>query len=365
MNNWANPQNFVCTLDELKEFVSLNPEEENSLKKVISIHPMKIPRYYLSLINKEDLDDPIKKMIVPCVDELNVSGDYDTSGEEENTKMEGLQYKYPQTAVILLTNQCAAYCRFCFRKRLVGLSTKEILERLEEAVDYIRKHKEIKNVLITGGDAFVISTEIISRLLEKLSEISHLNFIRFGTRIPVTYPDRILDDENLLDVLKKYLQKKRIYVMTHFNHLNEITEKSVEAVNKLTNAGIVVNNQTVLLRGVNDDPDVLVKLMNGLTKIGVNPYYVFQCRPVSRVKHHFQVPLVRGYKIIEETKNQLSGLAKRFRYVMSHKTGKIEILGILDDEIYLKYHQAKNPENAGKFFKKKIKEDAGWLDDLE
>ena len=228
---------------------------------------------------------------------------------------------------------------------------------------YIKKHEEINNVLISGGDPLTLPVDVLEKFLQKLSEISHLDFIRIGTRTPASFPERILDQE-LLDLLKKYNKKKRIYIVSHFAHPREITEKTKQAIDKLLECGLIINNQTVLLKGVNDNPSVLAELMNTLVRIGINPYYVFQCRPVKRVKHHFQVPLAEGYKIVEDAKKLLNGHSKRFKYVMSHKTGKIEIVGVLGDEIYFKYHQAKNPEDIGRFFKKKIKKNAGWLDEL-
>jgi len=305
-------------------------------------------------------------MIIPSVEEAELEGLYDTSGEGENTKMPGLQHKYGQTALILSTNRCAAYCRFCFRKRLVGLPSGEIMTRLDKAASYIAKHKEINNVLISGGDSFLLPTAIITRLLNKLEKIPHLDFIRFAARTPVTFPRRILRDPALLKLLAKHSKKdKRIYVVTHFNHPREITKFSTEAVDKLLCADVVVSNQTVLMRGVNDNPDVMAQLQNGLTRIGVVPYYLFQCRPVSRVKHHFQVSLKEGIEIVEKAKAKMNGHAKRFKYAMSHKTGKIEILGAKKGRIYLKYHQAKDPKDAGKLFSKKLTSNACWLDDLK
>ena len=355
----------IRTEEQLKKYVNLSHKEEKQLQKVIEKNPMKIPRYYASLINWNDPDDPIKQMAVPSTDELDLSGSYDTSGEKINTKMPGLQHKYSQTALILLTNRCNMYCRHCFRKRLIGLSRDEILQKIDSAVFYIQNHKEITNVLISGGDPFTLSTTIIEKLLKKLVQIDHLSFIRFGTRIPVTFPQRLLEDKELLNLLKKYSTKnKRIYVVTQFNHPNEITEKSIDAVAKLINSGIILNNQTVLLKKVNNNPDTLAELQNGLISIGVNPYYVFQCRPVKRIKNRFQTTLYNGYNVVEETKKMLNGHSKRFRYVMSHKTGKIEIAGMTDNYIYFKYHQAKNPSNSGKFFKKKLNKKERWLDEL-
>jgi KamA family protein len=356
----------IATISQLSKFLKLSPKEIRDIRQVTSVHPMLVTNYYLSLINVRDKHDPIRKMIIPSGEELDLEGTYDPSREDLNTKMPGLQHKYRQTALILSTNRCAAYCRFCFRKRLVGLPSSEIISRFNQAVDYIKKYKEISNVLISGGDPFILPTKILSKFLEKLSPIKHLDFIRFGTRTPVTFPRRILRDPSLLNLLKRYSKKnRRIYVVTHFNHPREITKYSIDAIDKLIKAGVIVNNQTVLLKGVNDDPEVLADLLNNLVRIGVNPYYVFQCRPVKRVKHHFQVSLYRGYTIVEQTKNMLSGHSKRFKYVMSHRTGKIEIIGIKAGRMYFKYNQAKDSKNMGKFFSRKLNKTAGWLDELQ
>ena len=159
-------------------------------------------------------------------------------------------------------------------------------------------------------------------------------------------------------------EKQKIYAVTQFNHPREITQESVAAVESLICSDVIVNNQTVLLHGVNDNPETLAELQNKLVGIGVNPYYVFQCRPVKRVKTHFQVPLYKGYKIVEDAKKLLNGHSKRFKYIMSHLSGKIEIVGVMDDYIYFKYHQAKDYDNIGKLFKKKLNKTAGWLDEL-
>jgi len=354
----------ISTLTQLKSRLKISSTEEKRLAEVMQAHPMRISSHYLSLIDWNDPYDPIMKMSVPSSDELNLEGCYDTSGESENTKMPGIQHKYSETALILATNQCAMYCRHCFRKRLVGLPTEETIKRFEDAAEYIQRHPEINNVLISGGDPLTLPNEIIERFLKLLTRIPHLNFIRIGSRVPVTLPNR-LKDKKLLNTLKKHSKNKRLYIITQFNHPKEINPDSIDAVNNLINAGIQVNNQTVLLKQVNDDPTTLATLMNQLTTIGVTPYYVFQCRPLERVKHHFQVPICEGIRIIEEAKAKCNGLSKRFKYIMSHKTGKIEILGILNDEIYFKYHEAKNKKNLGVMFKRQINEKAGWLDDFE
>jgi lysine 2,3-aminomutase len=357
-------ENMICSVRDLADYSDLSSYEKEQLEKVVEIHPMRVSPYYFSLINWNDPEDPIKKMAVPSLEELNLDGAYDTSGEAENTKMPGLQHKYSETALILATNRCATYCRYCFRKRLVGLPTEEIVKRFEDAAEYIEKHEEIDNVLISGGDPLVLSNKVIERFLELLTRIDHLSFIRFGSRTPVTLPSR-LSDPDLLSLFKKHSQiHRRLYVVTQFNHPREITLQSISAVNNLLKAGVLVSNQTVLLRGVNDDPETLATLMNSLVSIGVAPYYVFQCRPVKRVKGHFQVPIFEGVRIVEKAKADCNGHSKRFKYVMSHKTGKIEILGVIDGEVYFKYHEAKNRKNLGMMFKRRVDEKAGWLDDF-
>ena len=354
----------VSSVEQLKKYVSLAPDEAQMLEKIISVHPMRISPYYLSLIDWNDPADPIRKMAVPSVEELSLEGSYDTSGETENTMMHGLQHKYSETALILATNQCATYCRHCFRKRLVGLPNEEVLRRFEDAAAYIAEHQEINNVLISGGDPLVLDSSIIKKFLEVLDRIKHVRFVRIGSRVPVTFPSR-LSDPKLLAVLKKYSKSdKRLHIVTHFNHPHEVTPQSIGAVDNLLEAGVLVSNQTVLLRGVNDNSDTLATLMDRLVGIGVMPYYVFQCRPVKRVKHHFQVPLCEGVRIVEKAKASCNGLSKRFKYIMSHITGKLEILGIMHGEIYFKYHEAKDRENLGVMFKCQVNQDAGWLDDL-
>jgi lysine 2,3-aminomutase len=356
--------NIICSVEQVACNLGLSPDETEQLKQVAKIHPMRVSPYYLSLINWDDPDDPIRKMAMPSRGELNLDGVYDTSGEAENTKMPGLQHKYAETALILATNRCAVYCRYCFRKRLVGLPTEEILKRFEDAAEYIENHTEINNVLVSGGDPLVLSNKVIETFLKLLTNIGHLSFIRFGSRTPVTLPSRFSDLE-LLALFKKYSRiDKRLYVVTQFNHPREITLQSVSAVNKILNAGVLISNQTVLLKGVNDNPETLSTLLNKLVSIGVAPYYVFQCRPVKRVKHHFQVPVCEGVRIVEKAKTKCNGHSKRFKYIMSHKTGKIEILGIMNGEIYFKYHEAKNRKNLGIMFKRRVDEKAGWLDDF-
>ena len=346
---------------ELKERLRLSDEEVERLKRIEERYSLCIPDYYLDLIDPEDREDPIRKMAIPDYMEFSEGGEKDTSGEADNTIVQGMQHKYDQTVLVLSTNQCAMYCRHCFRKRLVGLSSEEIAEKLPEMASYVRKHGEINNVLISGGDAFLNSNEVIRRYLETFSSIENIEFIRFGTRIPVSLPYRITEDEELLAILSEAGRAKEIIIVTQFNHPRELTKEAVKAIRMLHDAGAVIRNQTVLLKGVNDSPEVLSCLMNSLVSNGVMPYYVFQCRPVEGVKNQFRVPLERGAFIVDSAKKTMSGPAKAFRYVMSHPSGKIEILGKLGDEMLFKYHQAKREEDSSRFFTRKAVSDECWF----
>jgi lysine 2,3-aminomutase len=355
----------IRTVEQLNKYLQLSLREKRQIKEVIERHPMRITRHYLSLVDKNDPDDPIRKMVVPSAEEFNLLGQYDTSGELANTIMPGLQHKYAQTALILATNRCATYCRFCFRKRLIGLDTNEIIRRFDDGAKYIAKHGEIDNVLISGGDPLVLPNEVIARFLERLSVIPHLRFVRIGTRSLVTLPDRILADDDFIRMLRHYsLHEKKIMIVTHINHPREITKKLVLAANQLSRSAVTLSNQSVLLKGVNDDAKTMADLQRDLVSIGIQPYYVFQCRSVKRVKHNFQVPLYKGLEVIEGAKRMLDGPSKRFRFVMSHRTGKIEIVGIIGDSMYFRYHQAKDPVKMGKFFMCKLDKTAGWLDEM-
>lgn len=355
----------VSRIDELASFIDMDDDEIETLQNICRKHPLRISRYYLSLIDTNDTSDPIRRIAVPLTHERYLEGNYDTSGEHTNTIFQGLQHKYQQTAVILATNECAMYCRHCFRKRLVGLDKDETLQDLGRAVKYIESHKEVTNVLITGGDPLVLPNERIEDFLEAFSKIEHLDFIRFGTRVPVTFPQRITEDRELLKMLGNYSGRKHIYFVTQYNHPKEITQESTEAIRRISSRGITIGNQTVLLKGVNDNSDVMAQLQRGLVEIGVIPYYVFQCRPVKRVKKQFQVPLYEGCKLIQETRSKLDGHSKRFRFIMSHPTGKIEILGIHNGSFLFKYHQSKDLKDNGRFFSRALSRTATWLDDLE
>lgn len=365
--NWKQMlQGSIRDVEALRKVLPMDEAEAVQMEKIIEKYPLCINPYYLGLINRDDPHDPIRKMCVPDIHEFSEGGQEDTSGEADNTVIQGMQHKYKQTALILSTNQCAMYCRHCFRKRMVGASSEEVAKQLPAMADYVRSHKEINNVLISGGDAFLNSNETILKYLRYFAAIPTLDFIRFGTRIPVVLPQRIYEDDELLRMLESYNEKKQIIIVTQFNHPRELTPEAVQAIRMLQDVGCVIRNQTVLLKGVNDDADVLARLMNGLVSYGMIPYYIFQCRPVVGVQNQFQVPLMRGAEIVEVAKQQMNGQAKSVRYAMSHPTGKIEILGKLgENKMLFKYHQAKHEADQSRIFALNIKEDQCWLTKLK
>lgn len=357
----------INSVDGLNAFIPIAEDDVQAYKDISKKYPISSTKYYLDLIDPSDPNDPIRKMCVPTINEFDVDGNFDTSGETQNTKMKGLQHKYQQTALLLSTNKCAMYCRHCFRKRLVGTTSTETLAFINDAVAYVNEHPEINNVLITGGDSFLLETELIEKYLQALTEIPHLDFIRFGTRTPVVFPERISSDPQLLNILKKYSEKKRIYVVTQFNHPKELTEEAVGSVKLLLKHNIIVNNQTVLLKGVNDTPETLASLLNQLVKNGIVPYYIFQCRPVTGVKNQFQLSLEDAIDVVEDARKLMNGHSKRIKFCMSHETGKIEIIGRFNSQMLFKYHQSKFPENHGRIFSVDLKPNQAWLepDDIE
>ncbi|SBV94329.1 KamA family protein [uncultured Alphaproteobacteria bacterium] len=363
----AELSNNVVTVDRLKTYVSLGSEEEEAIREVVKVHPLNVSRYYLSLIDPADPHDPIRKMCVPSAEELVVAGSMgnttpDPYGDDKHDKGNGVLHKYDYSILLVTTETCATYCRHCFRKRIVGRPTHKTLRDFSNALAYIADHPEVDNVILSGGDPLTLPTPILRDMLTALAGIDHLKFLRIGSRIPVTYPLRLLDD-SLIDLLGEINARKALYVPTHFNHAREITPVSTEAIRRLRRCGITVNNQAVLLRGVNDTPDALVDLMNGLLSIGVNPYYLYQCMPVSRVRHHFQIPLRQAVAIVDAARARLNGYGKRFKFIIGHDIGKLEICGISDDRIVLKQIHARSghAEQASRILMQPIDGDAGWV----
>ncbi len=356
-------QHNVRTPQDLLRFVPLDTPQQEKMAQTLQQFPMSIPEYYLSLIDFSDPLDPIRKMCIPSPDETDLSGSLDTSGEASNTVVTGLQHKYRETAMVLSTNECAMYCRHCFRRRLVGISDEEIANHFPAMRAYVLAHPEINNVLISGGDALMNPSGRLRDIISLFVDIPHLDTIRIASRIPVVLPQRILQDTPLQEMLAHFSAQKQLHFITQFNHPREVTPEATAAVLTLQKLGLPVLNQAVLLQGVNDTPTVLGQLLRRLVSVGVRPYYVFQCRPVTGVQGRFQVPLAQGYAIVEEAKTTQSGLGKTLRYCMSHVTGKLEILGHAPNgDMLFKYHEAHHPQNLGKIFAKNLAPGQAWLE---
>ncbi|MCP4256626.1 MAG: KamA family radical SAM protein, partial [Planctomycetes bacterium] len=287
------------------------------------------------------------------------------SDEESYTIIPGLEHKYNSTALLLISNVCEGICRYCFRKRVFIDKQNSYLHDPAAAMQYITEHKEITNVLLTGGDPFALETSKLDNMIKQLRKIEHVQIIRIGTKMPAFNPLRIIEDTALLEMISKYsTEQKKIYIMTHFDHPRELTDVAIKSVNLLQKAGAVLANQTPLIRGVNSNPKALAELLGKLSFIGVVPYYIFQCRPAIGNKT-YTVPIEEGYEIVEQAKSLVSGLAKRARYTMSHTSGKIEILGKTKEFVYFKYHRAADDKNSGRCLVFKSNPNAYWFDDYD
>lgn len=354
----------VRVLRNIDTLTELPAEERMKLADVCRFHAFRSNDYYLGLIDWNDPNDPIRRIAVPQRAELHPSGNLDASNESINYVAPGVQHKYPHTALVLCTETCATHCRFCFRKRLFHDTNTETRFDLHEAMEYIRRTPQITNVLLTGGDPLTLSTRRLSNILRYLRSIDHVKVIRIGTKTPAFNPFRITEDSELLDVLSRYsTPDRRVYVIVHFNHARELTAAARYAIDALLKAGTIVANQTPLLRGINDHPDTLAELLRQLSFMGVPPYYIFQCRPTTG-NYPFELSITEAYRAFERAKKKVSGLAKRARLVMSHSSGKIEIVGITHHHMYLRYHRARHRDDEGRFMIFHRDDDARWFDDL-
>jgi lysine 2,3-aminomutase len=351
---------YTTHLDELP---GLTDGERAALNKVTEKFVFRLNDYYLQLIDWSNPNDPIRKLVIPDSNELREYGRWDASDEDTNYVVKGCQHKYRTTALLLVSEVCGAYCRFCFRKRLFRTDVKEAMPDVQDGIEYIARTPEINNVLLTGGDPLILATSKIRNLLEVLRSIEHVKIIRIGSKMPVFNPMRIYEDQQLLDAIRTYsTDEKRIYIMAHVNHPKEITPEAKKCFKALYDAGAIVVNQTPVLKGINDDPAVLGELLDQLSWAGVTPYYFFVNRPVAG-NRGFVLPLEEVYRIVEEAKSRTSGLGKRVKLCMSHTSGKIEILAIENGKAYLKYHQSRDGE-YGKLMILDCPGEAAWFDDL-
>ncbi len=299
-------KNVIKDIPTLEKVAVLSAREKNDLKACLKKFTMAITPYYAALMDKNDKTCPVRLQAIPrglelCNDPSDLS---DPLHEDVDSPVPGLTHRYPDRVLLLVTNICSMNCRHCTRRRLVGFEDSNMSSaNLDRAIEYIRKTREVRDVLISGGDPLVLTDEMLEGIIKKLRAIDHVEIIRIGTRTPVVMPMRITD--KLVGMLKKY---HPIYVNTHFNHPKEMTAEALEACRKLADAGIPVGNQSVLLKGINDCPQTMKRLVHELLMARVKPYYIYQC-DLSVGISHFRTTVSKGIEIIENLRGHTTGMA--------------------------------------------------------
>ncbi len=306
-NSWHwQVKNRLTSVEDLKKYFNLEQSELDSVGSVLNQFRMAITPYYFTLINPDNMQDPVRLQAVPALDELYV-GKHDLDDplhEEGDSVVPGLTHRYPDRVLFLITDMCSMYCRHCTRRRFAGQhDTGSKMDNVEKAIDYIRNHPEVNDVLLSGGDALLVSDERLEYIISELRKIDHVGVIRLGTRTPVVMPQRITPE--LVNMLKKY---HPIWVNTHFNHSKELTPEVKVALDLMADAGIPLGNQSVLLKGVNDCVNIMKKLVKRLIILRVRPYYIYQC-DLSKGIEHFRTPVSKGIEIIEGLRGHISGIA--------------------------------------------------------
>ncbi len=349
----------------LEQVTNIPTDVRERLEPVTREYVFRANDYYLGLIDWDDPDDPIRQLIIPREEELTEWGKLDASNEQSVTVAHGVQHKYIDTVLLLCNEVCGAYCRYCFRKRLFMDENDEVTNDVSAGLAYIADHPEVTNVLLTGGDPLLMSTRRLVEIFDALRGIEHVQIIRIGSKMPAFDPWRVQRDEELQAAFRKYsTPQQRIYLMAHFDHPRELTQEAIAGIDTCIRNGVICVNQCPMIRGINDDPYTLAEMYEKLSFIGCPPYYLFQGRPTAG-NEPYEVPMVEGWQIFQRALSLGSGLARRARFVMSHESGKVEILGVDEDHMYLRYHQAKNPDDLGRFFVRKRDDQAYWLDQLD
>lgn len=298
--------NRITSKEDLMRILNLSEAEINAFSSERKCFPLSITPYYASLLDREDDRQPIRRAVVPLVDEHLISPveSQDPLSESHDSPVPCLVHRYPDRVLFLVTNFCSVYCRYCTRSRMVGNREHyNTHEQWEQAIDYIKAHPEVRDVLISGGDPLTMETEQLEWILSRLSKIEHVEFIRLGTKVPVVLPQRI--NTELVTMLKKY---HPIWMSIHFTHPDELTEETKKACAMLADAGIPLGSQTVLLKDVNDNLPTMKTLMHGLLKARVKPYYLYQCDLVPG-STHFRTSIKKGIELIEGLRGHTSGYA--------------------------------------------------------
>ena len=352
----------VRYITSLSGLDGLSEQERRRLEPVAKQYAFRLNDYYAKLINWDDPDDPIRRLVVPHERELNHWGDLDASDEASYTPVRGCQHKYSDTALLLVNEVCGSYCRYCFRKRLFMNDNDDASFDYSCGLEYIQEHEEITNVLLTGGDPLIMSTRRLERIFSDVAAVPHVSVIRVGSKMVAFNPFRVLDDPQLIELIADYCDSgTQIYIMNHFDHPRELTPEARQALRLLLKAGAGIVNQCPIIRGVNDKAWTFIGLFRELSFLACPPYYVFQGRPTAG-NEPYEVPIVEGWNILVEANRHVSGLAKRARFVMSHRTGKIEICGVDKQFIYMRYHRAHLKEDFGRMIIALRDDDAYWLD---
>jgi lysine 2,3-aminomutase len=306
-NDWRwQVRNRINDVEVLKEVIDMTEQEELDVGEVLKKFRVGITPYYASLMDPKDHKCPVRLQAVPTIMETyeSESDMEDPLDEDVDSPVEGLTHRYPDRVLFLITDQCSMYCRHCTRRRFAGQLDKGVpMDKIDAGIEYIRNTPQVRDVLLSGGDALLVSDERLEYIIKSLREIPHVEIIRIGSRAPVVLPQRITDD--LVNMLKKY---HPVWLNTHFNHPKELTPEATEACRKLADAGVPLGNQSVLLRGVNDCPHIMKDLVHGLVKMRVRPYYIYQC-DLSKGIEHFRTKVSKGIEIIEALRGHTSGYA--------------------------------------------------------
>lgn len=305
-NDWRwQVSHRATSVQDLERFgISLTEDERKGIEATLGRLRMAATPYYLSLIDLDDPYDPIRKQAIPTAEELYFAPyeDTDPLAEDEYSPVLGLTHRYPDRVLLLVTDQCAMYCRHCTRRRFAGQHDAFVpMEQIMRGVEYIRKHNEIRDVLISGGDPLMLSDETLETIISELRRIEHVEIIRFGSRIPIVCPQRITPD--LCNMIKKY---HPVWCNVQFNHPNELTPEAKNACGLIADAGIPLGNQSVLLSGINDCVYVMKDLVNALVRARIRPYYIYNCDP-SLGLSHFRTPVSKGIEIMEALRGHTSG----------------------------------------------------------